>query len=77
MIGFKNQSTVLAKLFRLIEGGDIQAPLFDPAAHDPTMTNQRFVAEYCANLLRTAFPHLQPCVLILFFLSSKPIILTP
>ena len=63
LAGFKNQSTVLAKLFRLIEGGDIQAPLYDPATVDPSMTNGKYVAEYCANLLKTAFPHLQTSVL--------------
>lgn len=26
------------------------------------MSNQQFVSEYCANLLKSAFPHLQPCV---------------
>lgn len=65
--GFKSQSTVLAKLFRLVEGGDIQAPLFDPSAAEPGMTNSRFVAEYSISLLSTAFPHLQ--AFVLFFLD--------
>ncbi|KAI5478418.1 exportin-1 [Pseudohyphozyma bogoriensis] len=57
--GFKSITTVLAKMFRLVESGDIQAPLFDPSTHDPSMTNPKFVAEYCATLLKSAFPHLQ------------------
>ena len=61
--GFKSTATVLAKLFRLVETGEIQAPLFDPQTMtEPGMTNSRFVAEYCSDLLRRAFPHLQPSV---------------
>jgi len=59
--GFKLQTAMLARLFNLVELNLIQAPLFDPAAvPDPAMTNQRFLREYCANLLKTAFPHLSP-----------------
>lgn len=57
---FKQISVCLARLFRLVESNDIQAPLFDPATQPPTMANSIFVAEYCVNLLKTAFPHLQP-----------------
>jgi exportin-1 len=59
---FKQISVCLARLFRLVESNDIQAPLFDPSTQSPTMTNSIFVAEYCVNLLKTAFPHLQPSV---------------
>lgn len=38
------------------------------------MTNQKYVAEYCANTLRTAFPHLQPYVVPL---SPPYLLLTP
>ncbi|KAF8590540.1 hypothetical protein K439DRAFT_1651189 [Ramaria rubella] len=59
--GFKLQSIVLARLIQLVEEGQVQQPLFDPAAiSNPAMTNPLFMREYCANLLRTAFPHLQP-----------------
>lgn len=59
--GFKSTSIVLARLFRLVEAGDIQAPLYDPATmQDPSMNNSKFVAEYSADLLKRAFPHLQP-----------------
>ncbi|GAA5938664.1 exportin CRM1 [Sporobolomyces koalae] len=55
--GFKSTALVLARLFRLVETGDIQVPL------DPSVTsapgNAAFVAEHSANLLKQAFPHLQ------------------
>ncbi|GAA5969817.1 hypothetical protein JCM3765_002195 [Sporobolomyces pararoseus] len=55
--GFKSTALVLARLFRLVETGDIQVPL------DPSVTsapgNSAFVAEHSANLLKQAFPHLQ------------------
>ncbi|GAA5905628.1 exportin CRM1 [Sporobolomyces salmoneus] len=55
--GFKSTALVLARLFRLVESGDIQVPL------DPSVTsapgNSAFVAEHSANLLKQAFPHLQ------------------
>lgn len=58
--GFKNQSVLLARLFYLVESGAIQAPLFDPTqVENPNMTNQEFIRGYCANLLQSAFPHVQ------------------
>ncbi|KAF8520214.1 CRM1 C terminal-domain-containing protein [Hysterangium stoloniferum] len=58
--GFKLQSTVLARLIQLVEDGLVQQPLFDPATmSNPAMTNSLFMREYCVNLLKTAFPHLQ------------------
>jgi len=57
--GFKLQSMVLARLFQLVETNQIQAPLFDPAqVSDSTVSNSVFLKEYCANLLKTAFPHM-------------------
>ncbi|KAK4049688.1 Karyopherin transporter [Microbotryomycetes sp. JL201] len=57
--GFKSTSLVLVRLFRLVESGDIQAPLYDPATvNDPSMTNPKYIATFCVNLLKTAFPHL-------------------
>ncbi|KAG8879206.1 Karyopherin transporter [Tulasnella sp. 331] len=59
--GFKLQTLMLARLFTLVESNLIQAPLFDPATvPNPNMTNQTFLREYSANLLRNAFPHLAP-----------------
>jgi exportin-1 len=58
--GFKNQSILLARLFDLVESGQIQAPLFDPAqVSEPNMTNQQFIRGYVANMLSNAFPHMQ------------------
>ncbi|KAG8900433.1 Karyopherin transporter [Tulasnella sp. 403] len=64
--GFKLQTAMLARLFNLVELNQIQAPLFDPA--DTTMTNQRFLREYCASLLKNAFPHLSPIQIESFIL---------
>lgn len=56
--GFKLQSMLLARLFQLVETGQIQAPLYDPATiTDPNMTNSAFLKDYCKNMLKTAFPH--------------------
>ncbi|EJD06022.1 uncharacterized protein FOMMEDRAFT_18232 [Fomitiporia mediterranea MF3/22] len=58
--GFKLQSLLLARLFQLVETNQIQAPLFDPSTvADPNISNAVFLREYCTNLLKTAFPHMQ------------------
>lgn len=58
--GFKSQSLVLARLFQLVETNSIQAPLFDPATvPDANISNSIFLKEYCTNLLKNAFPHMQ------------------
>ncbi|EGN95473.1 hypothetical protein SERLA73DRAFT_76572 [Serpula lacrymans var. lacrymans S7.3] len=58
--GFKLQSLLLARMFQLVETNQIQTPLFDPAQMtDPNISNSVFLREYCANLLKTAFPHVQ------------------
>ena len=58
--GFKLQSLLLSRMFQLVETNIIQAPLFDPATvPDPSITNSAFLKEYTANLLKTAFPHMQ------------------
>lgn len=59
--GFKLQSIVLARMFQLVETGGIPSPLYDPAvASGPDATNALYVREFTANLLTSAFPHLQP-----------------
>lgn len=59
--GFKTQCLLLARIFELIETDRVTAPLWDPAqVPDPAMTNRLFIRQYTANLLRTAFPHVQP-----------------
>ncbi|PPQ72087.1 hypothetical protein CVT24_008374 [Panaeolus cyanescens] len=58
--GFKLQSVLLARMFSLVEMNSIQMPLFDPAQFpDPSLNNVKFLREYTANLLKTAFPHVQ------------------
>lgn len=58
--GFKLQSALLARMFQLVETNTIQAPLYDPAqVSDPNLSNSVFLKQYTADLLKTAFPHLQ------------------
>lgn len=58
--GFKLQSMLLARMFQLVETGHITVPLFDPAqVPDPSMSDSTFLKEYTANLLKSAFPHVQ------------------
>lgn len=58
--GFKIQSVLLARMFQLVESGFITVPLFDPSqVPDPSMSNAVFLREYTANLLKSAFPHVQ------------------
>lgn len=58
----------------MLEGGEIQASLFDPSTVEAGMTNSRFVGEYCVGLLGTAFPHLQPFVTLSSPLSEAQLI---
>jgi exportin-1 len=58
--GFRLQSHLLARMFELVETGQVQLPLFDPATvPDPNISNPDFLREYCVNLLQSAFSHLQ------------------
>jgi exportin-1 len=66
--GFKLQSALLARMFQLVELNAIQTPLFDPSqVSDPSATNAMFLKEYTANLLKNAFPHVQPYVFYDFY----------
>ncbi|CAE6421161.1 unnamed protein product [Rhizoctonia solani] len=59
--GFKHQSLMLQRLFQLVESNSVHAPLFDPSTQpSPPPTNQQFLREYTATLLKNAFPHLTP-----------------
>ncbi|OLL22893.1 Exportin-1 [Neolecta irregularis DAH-3] len=65
--GFKLQAAVLARMFNIVESGQVQAPLFNPqSVTDPNITNAHFLREYVVNLLRNAFQHLQPAQVELF-----------
>uniref|UniRef100_A0A674D967 Exportin-1 n=1 Tax=Salmo trutta TaxID=8032 RepID=A0A674D967_SALTR len=52
--GLTMHASILAYMFNLVEEGKISASL-NPASQN----NQGYVQEYVANLLKTAFPHLQ------------------
>ncbi|KAF8188381.1 CRM1 C terminal-domain-containing protein [Pholiota molesta] len=68
--GFKLQSVLLARMFQLVEVNVIQTPLFDPAqVSEPGMTNAIFLRQYTANLLKTAFPHVQNSQVQVFITS--------
>lgn len=67
--GFKLQSLLLARMVQLVATDAIHAPLFDPAVvNDPNMTNAKFVRDYTANLLKSAFPHAARYTCLLFYL---------
>ncbi|XP_010767845.1 exportin-1-like, partial [Notothenia coriiceps] len=53
--GLTMHATILAYMFNLVEEGKVSVAL---SASSPT-NNQAHVQEYIANLLKTAFPHLQ------------------
>jgi len=59
--GFKLQSVLLARMFQLVESDVIQTPLFGPS-----QSNSVALKEYCTDLLKGAFPHVQPYVSGLF-----------
>jgi len=52
--GLTMHASILAYMFSLVESGKITVPL-----HSDQTNNVVFVQEYVANLLKTAFPHLQ------------------
>ncbi|KAF5330960.1 hypothetical protein D9619_005998 [Psilocybe cf. subviscida] len=54
--GFKLQSVMLARMFQLVETNAIQLPL-DPTG--ASSNNTAFLRDYTANLLKSAFPHVQ------------------
>ncbi|KAI0041543.1 hypothetical protein FA95DRAFT_1683146 [Auriscalpium vulgare] len=68
--GFKLQCLLLARMIQLVATDQIKAPLFDPAVvTDPAMTNSKFVREYTANLLKSAFPHAANADILTFVLN--------
>lgn len=48
-------ATILAYMFNLVEEGKVSVALSSTTAAN----NQSYIQEYIANLLKTAFPHLQ------------------
>ncbi|XP_039253887.1 exportin-1-like [Styela clava] len=59
--GLTMHATILAYMFSLVENGRITAPL-----HPDATDNVVFVHDYVANLLKTAFPHLQDAQIKIF-----------
>jgi len=55
--GLTAHSQILANLFLIVEQGLIKVPLA-PEVQDPSQ-NLLYVEQFMANLLKTAFPHLQ------------------
>ena len=55
--GLTAHSQILANLFSIVEQGHIKVPLA-PEVQDPAQ-NLLYVQQFMANLLKTAFPHLQ------------------
>ncbi|KAK2032183.1 hypothetical protein LX32DRAFT_650188 [Colletotrichum zoysiae] len=63
--GFKTQSMVLMRMFYFVEPADgsaakIQGPIYSPDQAAAGTSNKEFLANFVANLLRGAFPNLQP-----------------
>lgn len=57
---------VLARLFQLVESGQVTAPIFDPASvPDSSVSNAVYVKQYTLDLLTNAFPHIQQFVQLL------------
>ena len=57
VLGLTAHSQILANLFLIVEQGLIKVPLA-PEVQDPSQ-NLLYVQQFMANLLKTAFPHLQ------------------
>lgn len=57
--GFKLQSLLLARMFQLVDTNTIRTPLFNPVDASPDLTNALYLRQFCENLLKTAFPHVQ------------------
>ena len=62
--GFKAQSLLLMKMIWLVAPSDgtapkIQGPIYQPDQAQPGTSNKEFLANYVANLLKTAFSNLQ------------------
>jgi len=67
---FKLQAEILMSMFAAVEAGYIRAPLWNTSqVQDPAMTNQRYLREFVANLLATAFPNVTPATIRVFVLG--------
>lgn len=69
---FKSHCQIVGAMFQLLFSGRVTVPLYDPATAAPDMTNQRFVCEYLASTLSTAFPHLSQHRIQAFIIGVHP-----
>ena len=67
--GFKMHATLLRHLFHLVEAGHVTVPLFDGGQFP---TNQAFMREHVANLLKSSFPNLTHQQVVDFVLRPRP-----
>ncbi len=58
--GFKTQSLLLARMFEFIETDKVSQPIYQPDQAPAGTSNKEFLRDFVANLLRNAFPNLQP-----------------
>ncbi|KAF1988072.1 hypothetical protein K402DRAFT_419916 [Aulographum hederae CBS 113979] len=58
--GFKSQSSLLAKMFWLVESGKLQGPIYTPEMGTAGQSNREFLKNFTGNLLTNAFPNLKP-----------------
>ncbi|KAL5606661.1 hypothetical protein BROUX41_003057 [Berkeleyomyces rouxiae] len=63
--GFKTQSMILMRMIYFVHPADgttpkIQGPIYSPDQAPQGTSNQEFLSNFIANLLRGAFPNLQP-----------------
>jgi exportin-1 len=68
--GFKTQSVFLQRLIHFTMTGVSKSPIYDPASvSNPSVSNAEYLRDYISDLLKNAFPHLQP------YVSHFPVIL--
>ncbi len=74
--GFKTQSSLLVRMFYLVDPADgstpkIQGPIYQPDQGQAGTSNREFLTNYVSNLLRNAFSNLQPYVSLPSLLPSR------
>lgn len=58
--GLTRHTSILSHMFSIVENNGISVLLYDPnQVQNPNMTNELYIKEYTAALLKQAFPHLQ------------------
>ena len=70
---FKCHCQIIGSMFRLLLSGRL-APLFDPAAAPPGMTNPRFVCEALGAFIATQLPHVAPARIPSFLVGIQGVV---